>query len=123
MARILIVDDEAHIRTLLRRFLEREGHECEMATSADEAWERLANGAFELVLSDVNMPGTSGLELAPRIAEEYPQTPVVMVTGVDDPEVATKAVEAEGLPPFSEVLFDRSVPTYRRLLRRAADVG
>ncbi len=94
MARILIVDDEAHIRTLLRRFLEREGHECEMATSADEAWERLANGAFELVLSDVNMPGTSGLELAPRIAEEYPQTPVVMVTGVDDPEVATKAVEA-----------------------------
>lgn len=94
MARILIVDDEAHIRTLLRRFLEREGHQCVVATSADEAWEHLGADSFELVLSDVNMPGTSGLELAPRIAEEYPDTPVLMVTGVDDPEVATRAVEA-----------------------------
>jgi putative two-component system response regulator len=94
MARILIVDDEAHIRTLLRRFLERDGHECALATSADEAWAMLQTAPFELVLSDVNMPGTSGLELAPRIAEAYPDTPVVMVTGVDDPEVATRAVEA-----------------------------
>ena len=94
MAQILIVDDEAHIRTLLRRFLEREGHECVTAHSADEAWEQLRTNSFELVLSEVNMPETSGLELAPRIAEEYPDTPVVMVTGVDDPAVATMAVEA-----------------------------
>ncbi|MGM0576831.1 MAG: HD domain-containing phosphohydrolase [Myxococcota bacterium] len=94
MARILIVDDELHIRTLLRRLLQREGHECEMAATADEAWERLEQEGFDLVLSDVNMPGTSGLELAPRIADKYPSTPVVMVTGVDDPHVARNAVES-----------------------------
>lgn len=94
MASILIVDDEAHIRTLLRRFLERDGHQCGAASTADEAWTELERGTYDLVLSDVNMPGTSGLELAPRIAEAYPDTPVVMVTGVDDPAVARKAVDA-----------------------------
>lgn len=94
MARILIVDDEIHIRALLRRLLAREGHACEVAASADEAWEVLGRDAYDLVLSDVNMPGTSGLELAPRIAERFPETPVVMVTGIDDPKVARRAVDS-----------------------------
>ena len=94
MARILIVDDEAPIRKLLVRFLSRKGHECDTANTADEAWTLLTKQPYDLVLSDVNMPGTSGLDLAPRIAEDYPDTPVVMVTGVDDAEVAERAVEA-----------------------------
>ncbi len=94
MARILIVDDEFHIRTLLRRLLVREGHTCESAGTAEEAWTRLQEAEYALVLSDVNMPGTSGLELAPSIAAEYPDTPVVMVTGVDDPKVARQATES-----------------------------
>ena len=94
MASILIVDDEAPIRKLLVRFLGRKGHECTTASTADEAWELLQQQTFELVLSDVNMPGTSGLDLAPRIAEHYPDTPVLMVTGVDDAEVAERAVDA-----------------------------
>ena len=94
MAKILIVDDELHIRTLLRRLLVREGHECVVAGAAEEAWRKLGGEDFDLVLSDVNMPDTSGLELAPRIAHRFPFTPVVMVTGVDDPKVARQAMES-----------------------------
>ena len=94
MAKILIVDDELHIRTLLRRLLVRESHECVVAGAAEEAWKRLSAEDFDLVLSDVNMPDTSGLELAPRIAQKFPFTPVVMVTGVDDPKVARQAMES-----------------------------
>ena len=96
MARILIVDDEAHIRTLLRRFLEREGHQCVVATSADEAWEHLGADSFELVLSDVNMPGTSGLELAPRIAEEYPDIEV------DEPQAQFNSAPEAILKDFDD---------------------
>ncbi len=94
MHRILIVDDEVHIRALLKRLLKRQGYDCTVAASADEAWQILDGSGFDLVLSDVNMPGTSGLELAPRIAERFPNTPVVMVTGIDDPKVARRAMEA-----------------------------
>lgn len=94
MARILIVDDELHIRTLLRRLLAREGHTCDSAGTAEEAWSKLQTSEYELVLSDVNMPGTSGLDLAPSIEADFPDTPVVMVTGVDDPKVARQATES-----------------------------
>jgi putative two-component system response regulator len=93
MAEILVVDDEIHIRMLLRRLLEREGHHCEVAGTAEEAMAMLERAPYDLVLSDVNMPGESGIQLAPRICERYPTTAIVMVTGVDDPRVAANAVQ------------------------------
>lgn len=53
----------------------------------------LDRAPFDLVLSDVNMPGESGIQLAPRIGARFPQTAIVMVTGVDDPKVAANAVQ------------------------------
>ncbi len=94
MAEILIVDDELAIQKLLKRLLEREGHNCLTAGTAEEALEILATKTFELVLSDVNMPGASGLDLVQDIVKRWPGTPVVMVTAVDDPEVAKVAVDA-----------------------------
>jgi putative two-component system response regulator len=93
MADILVVDDEIHIRMLLRRLLERDGHHCEVAGTADEAMSIMERAPFDLVLSDVNMPGESGMQLAPRICERFPSTAIVMVTGVDDPRVAANAVQ------------------------------
>ncbi len=92
MADILVVDDEIHIRMLLRRLLERDGHRCEVAGTADEAMAIMERVPFDLVLSDVNMPGESGIQLAPRICQRFPSTAIVMVTGVDDPRVAANAV-------------------------------
>ena len=76
------------------RLIERslgDRYECELAESAAEAREKLAGGSFQLALCDIQMPGDSGLVLAEEIAAGRPETAVVMLTGVDDPEVAEQA--------------------------------
>jgi putative two-component system response regulator len=91
-AHILTVDDDRHIRDLIGLILEDGGHRCTGAGSASEAWEHLRNDDFELVLCDVRMPGQSGLELARHIIAEHPDTPVVMVTGLDDAGIGQAAL-------------------------------
>lgn len=91
--RILIVDDEEPIRRSLGRVLERAGYSCYGVGSAAEALETLAGEAFDLVLTDVNMPGETGLWLAGQVGERYPGTAVVMVTGVDETALARVALE------------------------------
>ena len=94
MARILIVDDELHIRNSLRRLVQRVGHECDTAANSTDAWTKVHEKPFDLVLSDVNMPpGESGLELARRLMQQFPDIAVVMVTAVDDPSIAEVALE------------------------------
>lgn len=103
MARILIVDDEGPVRKLLGRIVSQLGHQVQLAANAEEAVrtlrdDRIATGPgehghIELVLTDVRMPGTSGLDLATQIGVEFPTTAVVMVSGVDDPETAGYAIE------------------------------
>jgi len=88
---ILIVDDEESIRRVLKRVLERH-HTVELAQSVDEARAKLANQRFGLVLSDITMPGDSGVELVRAVSGEAPETVVVMVTGVDDPKIAEQAI-------------------------------
>ena len=93
MPTILIIDDEDLIRRMLGRMLRRKGFDTTLAASASEAREFLAERAFDLVLSDVNMPGESGLDLVRYVMETYPDTAAVMVTGVDDPQVAATALK------------------------------
>ena len=93
MPTILIIDDEDLIRRMLGRMLRRKGFDTTLAASASEAREFLAERALDLVLSDVNMPGESGLDLVRYVMETYPDTAAVMVTGVDDPQVAATALK------------------------------
>ena len=90
---ILVVDDEQLIRESLVRLVQTRGYRCIGAKDALEARARLADEDFDLVLCDIQMPGPSGLELLRQIAEELPHTASVMVTGIDDPEVAREALE------------------------------
>ena len=92
-ARILATDDRPEILRLIERSLS-ERYECAFAGSAAEAREKLAGEDFDLALCDIQMPGDSGLVLAGEIAKEHPETAVVMLTGVDDPEVAEHAFAA-----------------------------
>ncbi|MBR58787.1 MAG: two-component system response regulator [Myxococcales bacterium] len=94
MPKLLIVDDELAIQRLLKRLLEREGYECLTAGTAEEARNVLSETSVELVLSDVNMPGASGIELVQHIVSHHSDTPVVMVTAVDDPSVGRMAIDA-----------------------------
>ena len=85
---ILVVDDEAGIRDLFKRILERRGYVCHTAHSGDAALEVLTTQAADLVLVDIMMPGMSGLVLFQHIKERYPGLPVILVTAVDDLNIA-----------------------------------
>lgn len=83
--RILIVDDEAAVREMFASHL-RETFHCVTASSADEALALLAANPFGLVISDVMMPGRNGIELLREVTSKYPETSVIMVSGVERPQ-------------------------------------
>ena len=92
-ARVLVVDDEPYIRELIERCLELEGYSCDTAASGDEALSLLAGGGYQLLVSDIHMPGMSGMELLATVRARFPDLAVLMVTGVDDRTVAIQALK------------------------------
>jgi two-component system response regulator YesN len=88
---ILIVDDEEPMRRLLALQLEPE-YQCETAESAEEALEMLSGGCFNIVLTDIMLPGASGLELCQAIQSKCPNTVVVMISGMTDIHYAIQAM-------------------------------
>jgi len=89
--RVLIIDDEEQIRNLLIDVLGA-SYQCSDAGSAEEALAALAKTTFDLVISDIDMGGMSGLELVPRVHSLSPDTVVVMVSGNQDIEFAIRAM-------------------------------
>ncbi len=89
--RILIVDDEIEITEILADLLSEE-YECYRASSAEDALARLRDGEFQLVISDITMPGMSGLDMIPHVKELSPQTVVVMISGMQTVESAIGAL-------------------------------
>lgn len=91
--KILIADDEADIRELLGDFLEGEGYECVVACDAFEALEKFKTmGDIDLVMSDIRMPGKTGLELLSEIKAVDPDVVVIMISAVKDIESAISAM-------------------------------
>jgi cyclic di-GMP phosphodiesterase len=91
--RILIVDDEEQIRTLLARLLGAQGYDCLTAEDAATGRRVLTETPIALVLSDVNMPGESGIDFTREVLSRHPDTAVVIVTGIDDRRYAEVAIE------------------------------
>ncbi len=89
---ILIVEDEKSVRQMLRRVLERQ-HPVLEAETVQEAREALEIQPVELILCDIGLAGESGMELVRTVAEEDIDTAIVMVTGLDDPEIAKEAID------------------------------
>ena len=103
---ILVVDDEPDVEALFRQQFRRDlragRFHMEFALSAPVALERAVNvgdPSLVLILSDINMPGMSGLELLPEVRAKRPDVPVIMITAYGDAETRKKAIErgAEGL--------------------------
>jgi len=90
---ILIVDDEEPIRNILCRLLLCDGHSCEVAADGREALSMVSTKHFDLVLLDINMPKLSGMEVLHRLNAEYPNTCVIMLTGVADTKIVTEALK------------------------------
>jgi response regulator RpfG family c-di-GMP phosphodiesterase len=87
---ILVVDDEETIRQVLVRWLESSGYAAASARSADEALARLETNPVGIVLCDIRMPGHDGLWLAARIRQRYPETAIIMSSGVHDMDAASE---------------------------------
>src|SRR5437016_3784134 len=96
-SRILIVDDEAPIRALLGEHLQLVGYDVAQAANGVAALKLLAGGEFDLVLTDVRMPGMSGLELLAEIVRTRPGVGVLMLTACDDLTLAVNAMRIGAL--------------------------
>jgi two-component system phosphate regulon response regulator PhoB len=135
-ATILIVEDEADLRELVRYNLEAEGFRVSMAESGDEAVERIRDGVPDLILLDWMLPGLSGIELCRRwrSREETARTPIIMITarGEEEERVRGLATGADDyvVKPFSmpelvariQALLRRSSPQLVTNLLKAGDL-
>jgi CheY-like chemotaxis protein len=97
---VLVVDDEPDVEALFRqqfrRDLKAERFKMEFALSAQEALRRaveIEDPSLILILSDINMPGMSGLELLPMVRAARPDVPVIMITAYGDADTRRKAIE------------------------------
>ena len=97
---ILVVDDEPDVETLFRQQFRRDlragRFNMEFAASAPEAMEKaatIADPALILILSDINMPGMSGLEMLPKVRAARPSVPVIMITAYGDADTKRAALE------------------------------
>jgi putative two-component system response regulator len=119
---LLVVDDDPMARKMLARLLGSKGYVCETACDAEDALGKLSTASFALVLSDVDMPGRSGMSLLEEVAHTYAETATVMVTAMDDANLAERALAmgAYGyvIKPFepNEILINVSNALRRRSL-------
>jgi DNA-binding NtrC family response regulator len=91
---ILVVDDDALFRAALGRYLEGEGYEVCAARGPDDALEALEQRGFEVVLTDLKMPGRNGVELIRRVRQSDPGAVCIVITGFGSLEAGVEALEA-----------------------------
>ena len=93
-ASVLVVDDEPGIRTALRKVLERFGYTVFTAESAEEADQLMTGQRFDVLLLDIGLHGMSGFEFLNWALGKDPELAVIMLTGLDNPEVALECLRA-----------------------------
>jgi two-component system nitrogen regulation response regulator GlnG len=118
MADVLVVDDDDVIRDTLHELLSAD-YSCQTASTAEEALAKLEAQGFDVVLTDISMPGLDGKELLEKVVEMHPGTPVIIISGHSDQQQA-KSLMSRGafdflLKPFRLELVEESV---RRAIKR-----
>lgn len=93
LGRILVIDDDRSARLLLERVLVRAGHQVTLVDNAEEGLKAIAQGGFELLITDKNLPGTDGLEVLRQAREKQPRMQAIMVTGFPTHETQSHARE------------------------------
>ena len=130
-ARVLLIDDDPGVLLTLAHTLEQAGHQVETITEGESAINLMARQSFEVVISDIGLPGMDGLQLLGRVREQDLDVPVVLMTGLPTVETAIRAVDQGALhylvKPFpTSVLVDLVARAMRlrklALLKREAMV-
>jgi DNA-binding NtrC family response regulator len=93
MYNVLIVEDHDRLRDQLGKFYEQEGFRVTTASSGEEGVEKLAQEKFSIVVSDVQMPGLDGFQLARHVREKYPETDVILITAFGNVKQAVEAMK------------------------------
>jgi two-component system chemotaxis sensor kinase CheA len=117
---VLVVDDSVTTRLLEKGILENHGYEVTLAVDGVDALEKLANGNFDLVVSDVEMPRMNGFEFTRRLRREeaHRELPVILVTSLSSEEDRKTGVEAGADAYITKGAFDQGnlIATIRQLL-------
>src|SRR5215475_1530016 len=116
-AKILVADDEQNLRRVLVALLRREGHEVVQAANGLEAIEQLAAGDYDVVITDLRMPGADGMEVLRTASKNYPHVPVIMITAYGSVGQAVEAIKAGAFDyiekPFEQdqirVIVDKAI--------------
>jgi len=107
-----LVDDDETIRDTLYELLS-EYYICQTAETAEKAFARLEADQYDVVLTDISMPGLSGLELLGHVRQKFPDTPVIIISGIGDQEHAQGLIRLGAfdflLKPFSLDVVEKSV--------------
>ena len=93
MAKILLIEDDVPFCKLLEKFLVKNSYEVTISFSASEAKTKIKEESYDLILTDLRLPDYDGIELMSEIKAEYPDTPVLLMTGYSDVNTAVKAIK------------------------------
>ncbi len=100
MANILVCDDERSICEMLDIALRREGHKVETVTSGEAAKKKIDGAIYDVIVTDIKMPATNGIEVLRYAHQVSPDSAVILITAVDDYEAAVQAVKAGGASDY-----------------------
>ena len=114
MSSILVVDDELSMREFLRILLEKEGYRVTLAAEGKSALQLAEQHAFDLMISDIRMPGMNGLELLARLKDIQPDVGVIMITAFASPDDAVTAMKCGA---FDYITKPFNVDEIKRVVR------
>jgi nitrogen regulation protein NR(I) len=117
-ANILLIEDDAGICDTLKRVLAEEGHSVAVEKRGDEGLARAGQEPFNVVITDLRLPGLNGLELVHQLHAAQPRLPIILVTAYGTTETA---IEATKLGAYDYLLKPFNVPELLDLIRKAAD--
>ncbi|HEV7860852.1 MAG TPA: response regulator [Pyrinomonadaceae bacterium] len=117
MASLLVVDDDKYVRDVLYDLF-AEVHRCHTTDSAEKALALIDEEFYDVVLTDISMPGLSGLELLGLVRQRYPDTPVIIISGITDQEHKRGLMK---LGAFDYVLKPFNLETVEESVKRALE--
>jgi len=116
--RVLIVDDNREIRAILEEYLREEGYVAEGAGDGSEALAKHGSAPFDLIITDLNMPGMTGMELIKAISKEESATEFIIITGYASLDTAIEAVKAGA---FDYIVKPFRIEELRVVIKNARD--
>jgi DNA-binding NtrC family response regulator len=130
MSKVLLIEDETSLATALQRVLEVEGYEVVATTDPEQGLEAARDGDFQVVVTDLKMPGVSGMDVIRTLHDTKPQLPVILMTGHHTTEAAIEAMKLGAYdyilkppdPPEFLALIDKAVAN-SRLMSEPVEIG